>query len=150
MVVFGQALRSIAMIHASTNFSHSLAFRKLARHQLVTDGIYAFVLCRSLRKGLSLIPCSDGSAIHRTLGFSIGRWGRSSCSRILLHSWPFQPYYGGFSLKEYEVSSFLWIIIIWNSKQGSFPVEEKTLINFFGDAYVEYRKRVGTTIPFIS
>lgn len=43
MTLVGQALRSTAMIHASTNFSHSVAFRKLETHQLVTDGVYAYV-----------------------------------------------------------------------------------------------------------
>ena len=41
LVLFGQALRTVAMIHASTNFSHAVAFRKAEKHQLVTDGIYA-------------------------------------------------------------------------------------------------------------
>lgn len=41
LVVFGQVLRSTAMIHAATNFSHAVAFRKLDSHQLVTDGVYA-------------------------------------------------------------------------------------------------------------
>ncbi|THV08453.1 ICMT-domain-containing protein [Dendrothele bispora CBS 962.96] len=42
MVVFGQALRSIAMIHASTNFSHTVAYQKRETHRLVTDGVYAW------------------------------------------------------------------------------------------------------------
>lgn len=41
LVVAGQFLRSTAMIHASTNFSHSVAFRKRESHRLVTDGVYA-------------------------------------------------------------------------------------------------------------
>jgi protein-S-isoprenylcysteine O-methyltransferase len=41
MVLVGQTLRSTAMIHASTNFSHAVAFRKLETHRLVTDGVYA-------------------------------------------------------------------------------------------------------------
>ncbi|KAF9008961.1 Isoprenylcysteine carboxyl methyltransferase family-domain-containing protein [Cyathus striatus] len=40
LVVFGQSLRSIAMIHASTNFSHAVAFNKRDSHNLVTDGVY--------------------------------------------------------------------------------------------------------------
>ncbi|KAJ3995393.1 Isoprenylcysteine carboxyl methyltransferase family-domain-containing protein [Lentinula boryana] len=44
MVLLGQFMRSAAMKHASTNFSHSLAFKKLENHRLVTDGIYAW--CR--------------------------------------------------------------------------------------------------------
>ncbi|KAI0269110.1 ICMT-domain-containing protein [Gloeopeniophorella convolvens] len=42
LVIFGQFLRSAAMIKAASNFSHSLAFQKLAGHRLVTDGIYAW------------------------------------------------------------------------------------------------------------
>lgn len=41
MVLVGQTLRSTAMIHASSNFSHAVAFRKLETHRLVTDGVYA-------------------------------------------------------------------------------------------------------------
>jgi protein-S-isoprenylcysteine O-methyltransferase len=41
IVVLGQSLRSGAMIHASTNFSHAVAFEKRDSHKLVTDGIYA-------------------------------------------------------------------------------------------------------------
>ena len=38
----GQALRSGAMIHAGSNFSHVMAFRKAEGHTLVTDGIYRY------------------------------------------------------------------------------------------------------------
>ncbi|KAH8105905.1 ICMT-domain-containing protein [Cristinia sonorae] len=41
LVLIGQILRSAAMIHASTNFSHTVAFRKLDTHTLVTDGVYS-------------------------------------------------------------------------------------------------------------
>jgi len=42
MVLAGQILRSTAMVHASSNFSHAVAFRKLETHRLVTDGVYAW------------------------------------------------------------------------------------------------------------
>jgi len=42
IVLAGQLLRSMAMIHASTNFSHALALQKRQNHKLVTDGIYAW------------------------------------------------------------------------------------------------------------
>ena len=48
VVLFGQLLRSAAMITASSNFSHTVAFRKLATHQLVTDGVYKFVISESI------------------------------------------------------------------------------------------------------
>jgi len=44
LVVFGQILRSMAMVHASANFSHAVAFYKLEGHKLVTDGVYRWVL----------------------------------------------------------------------------------------------------------
>ena len=49
MTLTGQALRSIAMIHASTNFAHQVAFDKRSNHQLVTSGVYAYVSFLFLR-----------------------------------------------------------------------------------------------------
>jgi protein-S-isoprenylcysteine O-methyltransferase len=43
VVFLGQFLRSAAMIKAASNFSHAVAFRKHAEHQLVTDGVYTLV-----------------------------------------------------------------------------------------------------------
>ncbi|KIJ70062.1 hypothetical protein HYDPIDRAFT_77727 [Hydnomerulius pinastri MD-312] len=42
LVFTGQALRTTAMVHASTNFSHAVAFHKRDSHQLVTNGVYAW------------------------------------------------------------------------------------------------------------
>jgi len=42
VTVAGQFLRSMAMIHAATNFSHSIAFYKVDSHRLVTSGVYSF------------------------------------------------------------------------------------------------------------
>jgi len=42
LVVFGQTLRSIAMIHAASNFSHSVALYKMEGHVLVTRGVYSW------------------------------------------------------------------------------------------------------------
>lgn len=41
LVVGGQVVRSLAMIHASHSFSHHIAYRKKDDHSLVTTGIYA-------------------------------------------------------------------------------------------------------------
>ncbi|VDB85438.1 unnamed protein product [Peniophora sp. CBMAI 1063] len=41
-VIIGQFLRSFAMISAATNFSHMIAYRKLAEHRLVKNGIYSW------------------------------------------------------------------------------------------------------------
>lgn len=44
VLLLGQTLRSCAMIHASTNFSHAVAFYKVEGHRLVTDGVYRFLI----------------------------------------------------------------------------------------------------------
>lgn len=42
LLVYGQVLRTLAMVHASTNFTHALAHTKADGHVLVTTGVYAF------------------------------------------------------------------------------------------------------------
>ncbi|THH14891.1 hypothetical protein EW146_g5505 [Bondarzewia mesenterica] len=113
MVVVGQALRSIAMIHASTNFSHALAFRKLANHQLVTDGIYAWFRHPSYA------------------GFFYWALG----TQLVLQN---------------PVAFTAFLLLLWRFFSQRIQTEEKMLVQFFGDPYVDYRKRVGTRIPFIA
>jgi len=43
IVLAGQALRSMAMIEASTNFSHLVAHQRVVGHRLVKEGVYAYV-----------------------------------------------------------------------------------------------------------
>lgn len=40
MILIGQTIRSLAMVHCADNFSHEVATRKRDDHKLVTDGIY--------------------------------------------------------------------------------------------------------------
>lgn len=42
LVLIGQLVRSLAMINASTNFSHTISRKKQDSHKLVTTGIYAY------------------------------------------------------------------------------------------------------------
>lgn len=42
LIGIGQLLRSLAMVHASTNFSHTVANVKRSDHVLVTHGVYRF------------------------------------------------------------------------------------------------------------
>lgn len=42
VVLVGQVLRSMAMIQASTNFSHMVAHQKVVGHRLVKEGVYAY------------------------------------------------------------------------------------------------------------
>ena len=43
-----------------------------------------------------------------------------------------------------------YAVVVWRFFAGRIPHEERFLVGFFGGEYVEYRRRVGTWIPFIS
>ncbi|XP_055698699.1 protein-S-isoprenylcysteine O-methyltransferase [Phlebotomus papatasi] len=47
------------------------------------------------------------------------------------------------------VCTILYSIVAWLFFRDRVYVEEITLLNFFGEEYVEYQKKVGTGLPFI-
>ncbi|KAF7331888.1 Protein-S-isoprenylcysteine O-methyltransferase [Mycena kentingensis (nom. inval.)] len=112
LVLVGQALRSTAMIHASTNFSHAVAFKKRDAHVLVTDGVYAWLRHPSYT------------------GFFYWALG----TQLVLQN---------------RVAFVLYAILLWRFFYYRIRAEERALVAFFGDAYVQYRGRVGTLIPFV-
>lgn len=103
MVLLGQFMRSAAMIHASTNFSHSLAFRKLESHRLVTDGIYAYV-ASSAWPSSNIDLFIAGAAIHLMQVFSTGHWVPSWSYRTLSALFYILSCCGDSSIQEHEVS----------------------------------------------
>jgi protein-S-isoprenylcysteine O-methyltransferase Ste14 len=57
LTLASQVLRSTAMISAASNFSHSVAYKKLEQHKLVTGGIYRYEPFTSQDNGSSsLVP----------------------------------------------------------------------------------------------
>ncbi|KAK9371047.1 Isoprenylcysteine carboxyl methyltransferase family-domain-containing protein [Lipomyces kononenkoae] len=112
VMVFGQVLRSLAMIHASSNFSHIIAHRKDDSHQLVTTGVYSFTRHPSYL-----------GYFWWAIGTQLFLMNPAACV--------------GFS------------IILWRFFNNRITYEEKLLVEFFGDNYVEYKKSTGTLIPFI-
>ncbi|KAF9451672.1 ICMT-domain-containing protein [Macrolepiota fuliginosa MF-IS2] len=112
LTLCGQTLRSLAMIHASTNFSHAVAFEKRRNHQLVTDGIYA-----------RFRHPSYAGFFYWALG-----------TQLVLQN---------------PLSFVLYCILLWRFFYYRTRAEEGALVKFFGQAYIDYRRRVGTKIPFI-
>ncbi|KAF9226568.1 ICMT-domain-containing protein [Gyrodon lividus] len=112
LVFAGQALRTTAMVHASTNFSHSVAFRKRESHQLVTEGVYAWFRHPSYA------------------GFFYWALGTQMVLQNLIS-------FVGFA------------IILLRFFYRRTRAEEKALVQFFGNDYEAYRRRVGTRIPFV-
>jgi protein-S-isoprenylcysteine O-methyltransferase Ste14 len=49
LCISGEIIRKLAMWHASSAFTHLIAYRKNKHHALVTDGIYGeFAICKWL------------------------------------------------------------------------------------------------------
>ncbi|PPQ77682.1 hypothetical protein CVT25_011117 [Psilocybe cyanescens] len=130
MVILGQVLRSSAMIHASTNFSHTVASRKRDTHRLVTDGVYRFVIAKP-----PFFPIVV----------------------LIILSWFRHPSYAGFFywalgtqlVVQNPFTFTLFSILLWRFFYYRTRDEEKYLVKFFGDEYINYRRRVGTMIPFV-
>jgi protein-S-isoprenylcysteine O-methyltransferase len=119
----GQCFRSLAMIHASSNFSHQIATEKKPTHTLVTSGVYALVRHPSY---FGFFWWSVGTQIFlanplSTMVFVAVLW-RFFSSRI----------------RYYTLNSLV------NDRQ-----EEVLLVKFFDEEYIDYHKKVGTWIPFI-
>lgn len=112
LTLVGQALRSMAMIHASTNFAHQVAFEKRANHQLVTSGIYAWFRHPSYA------------------GFYYWALG----TQLVLQN---------------PISFMGFAYVLWRFFYYRTRAEERALCRFFGQEYEDYRRRVGTRIPFV-
>ena len=122
------------MIEASSNFSHQIATEKKLTHELVTSGVYSLVRHPSY---FGFFWWSVGTQIFlanplSTVVFVAVLW-RFFSYRIKYSPMP--------SLQSFRVSGSVLIRV---------RREEGLLVDFFGDEYVDYRKRVGVWIPFIS
>ena len=111
-MLIGQTARSLAMVHASSNFSHAVAWRKRPDHQLVTTGVYAF------------------SRHPSYFGFYTWAVG----TQVLLGN---------------PLAVVFFAVTLWRFFYHRIQGEEKYLIEFFGQDYVSYKKRVGTGLPFM-
>ncbi|RFU75165.1 s-isoprenylcysteine O-methyltransferase [Trichoderma arundinaceum] len=112
LVLVGQAVRSLAMLHAGASFNHHIQTRKAQSHLLVTTGIYGWVRHPSY--------------------FGFFYWGLGT-QLVLGNALCFMAY----------------AAVLYMFFRDRIRVEEEKLVEFFGDDYVDYRKRVGTLIPFI-
>jgi protein-S-isoprenylcysteine O-methyltransferase Ste14 len=90
---------------------------------------------------------SDGFDILLMLAFSTGHWAPNSSFKIPSVSCCFLFSSGDSFTIGLEVRLFLSHCA--RAQLTIATEEEKSLINFFGDDYVQYRRRVKTRIPFI-
>ncbi|KAF3906259.1 hypothetical protein ABW20_dc0102515 [Dactylellina cionopaga] len=112
LILSGQLLRSLAMIHASTSFNHHVAYRKEVDHRLVTSGVYKWFRHPSY------------------MGFWL--WGLGT--QVMLGN---------------PVSFVGYTAVLWRFFRRRIEVEEQYLVRFFGQRYIDYRRRTRVWIPFI-
>ncbi|MCJ1467100.1 hypothetical protein MMC07_005722 [Pseudocyphellaria aurata] len=112
MIVTGQATRTMAMVHAGSNFNHLVQVKRKQGHVLVTDGVYAWLRHPSY--------------------FGFWCWGLGT--QVVLGNW---------------ICLVGYAVVLWRFFSGRIEKEEELLIEFFGDEYVQYRKRTPVGIPFI-
>lgn len=112
ILLFGQVMRSGAMIHAANNFSHVVANKKRTDHQLVTTGVYSWTRHPSY------------------VGFFYWALG----TQILLGN---------------IIATIGFLLALHHFFSNRIRIEEKYLVDFFGDQYVRYQRTVGTKLPFI-
>lgn len=112
LVSVGQAVRSIAMLHAGASFNHKIQTRRAQSHLLVTTGIYGWLRHPSY--------------------FGFFYWGLGT--QLVLGN---------------TICFVVYSAVLFKFFQHRIKVEEEKLVQFFGDDYVEYRKRVGTLMPFL-
>lgn len=128
-IVVGQFVRREAMRKAATNFNHIVQWAKKADHVLVTDGIYGF----------SRHPAY----------FGFFWWGLGT--QILLENkiclvgyaavlWKF---FSQRISRKCSVGKTVPHLANWIQD------EERHLVSFFGQEYLDYRRRVPVRIPFI-
>ncbi|KAI9142072.1 Isoprenylcysteine carboxyl methyltransferase family-domain-containing protein [Paraphysoderma sedebokerense] len=120
LIIFGQTLRSLALYHASSNFSHIIATSKQPTHRLVTTGVYRYLRHPSY------------------VGFYYWAIGTQLWCYCNHHSLTLFPICHARS----PMISFEFPFKITT-------YEEALLVQFFGDEYKQYKKQTWVGIPFI-
>ncbi|OJJ31005.1 hypothetical protein ASPWEDRAFT_62326 [Aspergillus wentii DTO 134E9] len=112
LMVVGQVVRTLAMAQAGSNFNHTVQVELREGHQLVKNGVYAFLRHPSY--------------------FGFFWWGL------------------GTQLVLGNVVCFVgYALVLWRFFSSRIQREERFLICFFGDEYVEYKKTTRVGIPAI-
>ena len=133
LTAVGQVVRIGALFTAGHNFTHQIADSKKDNHQLVTTGVYA--RCRHpgyagwfwWSVGTQILLVNPVRAARQLLSPLSSHRQRSTWQICIV----------GFAAASFKFFS------------ARIEYEEETLIEFFGDAYKQYRAKTPTLIPGI-
>ena len=135
MMVLGQVLRTMAMAQAASNFNHIVQVEHKQGHVLVKHGLYAF-----LRHPAYFAYFWWAVGAQLTLGNVVCMLG---FVRVL---WKF---FEDRIISESPSPSRSFATTMALVRRLICAGEEEFLVCFFGDEYVEYRKKTWIGIPFI-
>lgn len=139
LCITGEILRKSAMLTASTNFNHVVQTVKERDHVLVTHGVYSF--CRH--------PSYVGW-FYWSIGTQVSITSRSKL---------FSPSQMNARIRTNYIHliqlilvnplcTLIYTLASWSFFKTRVLIEEEALLNFFGDEYIEYKKRVHSGLPF--
>lgn len=130
LVTGGEVLRKLAMVTASSNFNHYVRHVREEGHVLITHGIYGF---------------SRHPAYVGWFYWSIG--SQVSVLPLIIIFYEFLVHLQIMLCN--PLCAVAYTIVSWKFFNFRIVDEEITLLNFFGEEYLDYQKRVGTGLPFI-
>ncbi|KAL4978599.1 Isoprenylcysteine carboxyl methyltransferase family-domain-containing protein [Aspergillus desertorum] len=113
LMILGQAVRTLAMAQAGTNFNHTVQVERKEGHTLVQHGVY--------------------SVLRHPSYFGFFWWGLGT--QLVLGN---------------VVCLVGYAVVLWKFFSSRIHREERFLIAFFGEEYVEYKKRSIVGIPGIA
>ncbi|ELK28053.1 Putative G-protein coupled receptor 153 [Myotis davidii] len=169
MVVFGECLRKAAMFTAGSNFNHVVQNEKSETHTLVTSGVYAWFRHPSYvgwfywSIGTQVMLCNPICGV----GYALTVWrffrDRTEEEEIsLIHFFGEEyleykkrvptglPFIKGVKVMLCNpICGVGYALTVWRFFRDRTEEEEISLIHFFGEEYLEYKKRVPTGLPFI-
>ena len=120
-------MRAIGEIQLGSNFAHQIEVRKSESHELVTTGLYSYVLLqRTIALSNLLSSVFRHPAYTGWFYFSIG-------TQLILNN---------------PLCTIAYAAAAWYFFYDRIPYEEGLLLNFFPE-YYEYRERTFIFIPFI-
>lgn len=130
---------------AKHNFSHVIASNRRSEHELVTHGVYKYVVQNWCSCFCSAATASFSRGAHRECA-------AASPTRFIRH-----PSYCGWFwwsvgtqvLLGNPACTVLYAAAAWQFFRHRIPYEEATLESFFGEQYRAYMARTIVGVPFV-
>ncbi|OQR66843.1 protein-S-isoprenylcysteine O-methyltransferase-like [Tropilaelaps mercedesae] len=150
LCALGEALRKCAMLTAGSNFHHLVRVKREEDHELVTSGVYS--ICRHPSYAgwfLWSVGTQDEHERTSAYSFTMEPSERAPLQRERRHMEQKAEIDDDLLLLANPVCLVAYTMVTWMFFRERVEEEEITLLEFFGEEYAAYQKRVATGLPFI-